>query len=218
MTPAFDEPAFVEHYTSRRNRVADLYPSEARFLPDLARSASSVLDVGCGAGGFVDIWRAFNAEVEYAGVDVSVPLVEAARQLHPGTRFEVGDCAEGLPLPDGAADVVQALGWLHWEPRWERALTELWRLTGRALFFDLRLGADAVGRQEFAPGAWTPYLVLDRERLLERLRALGAASIRAYGYPGPPAPATEGLPDEVVFATFVLERSGDAREELELPD
>jgi len=44
--------ALVEYYESHRNRADELYPSERRFLPWLAARADSVLDVGCGTGGF----------------------------------------------------------------------------------------------------------------------------------------------------------------------
>src|SRR5260370_26500151 len=132
---SFEGDELVEFFTSHRSRPEDLYPSEARFLPGLARSARSLLDVGCAAGGFVDIRRTYNPGLRYTGVDLSTALVETARARHPDAEFLVGDCSEGLPLPDAAAEVVAALGWLHWEPRYGTALAELWRLTGHSLLF-----------------------------------------------------------------------------------
>src|SRR5579872_6417046 len=79
----------VTFYSNRRNRLDDLYPSERRFLPWLARGSSSVLDVGCAAGGFAEIWRSCNDRIEYVGVDVSPQLVDAARSLHPELDFRV---------------------------------------------------------------------------------------------------------------------------------
>jgi SAM-dependent methyltransferase len=212
-------PDLVAFYESGRNTPEDLYPSERRFLPWLAGQAASVLDVGCAAGGFLPIWKAFAPEVRYEGVDVSPALVDVARRLHPEATFHQGDVLAGLPLPDGAADVVQALGWLHWVEDWERALAELWRLAGCRLFFDLRIAADgetgAVGRQrlelagESDGGLHVPYIVVPWQRCARALAKLSPARIYGFGYLGQPADSATGIPERVCFATFVLERGVD---------
>jgi SAM-dependent methyltransferase len=216
----YDQPELVEFFSLNRTRPEDLYPSEAHFLPDLARSAGSVLDVGCAAGGFVDIWRAYNRTLHYTGVDLSATLVSAARVRHPDDTFLVGDAASGLDLPDGSADVVAALGWLHWEPRYEAALRELWRLTGRSLFFDVRLHdgeGEIVGRQGLPGGGTAPYVCAPWQAFADLLAALGPDSLEGYGYRGAPAGTVTGMPQEIVFASFVLGR-GDARAwSLDLP-
>lgn len=218
---SFDQPELVAYFTEHRNRREDLYPSEARFLPELASTAKSLLDVGCAAGGFVDIWRSYNPALPYTGVDLSPALIEAARQRHPNADFLVGDCADGLPLPDGAADVVAALGWLHWESRYEEALTELWRLTDRSLFFDVRLhdgAADLVGSQSLAGGGSTPYVCASWTGFAGLLGALEPARVEAYGYFGPPADTVSGVPAEVCLAAFVLTRGpSPTRWSLDLP-
>jgi len=215
----------LSFYESHRNRPEDLYPSEARFLPWLAERAESVLDVGCAAGGFLPIWRAFAPRIRYEGVDVSAELVEAARRLHPGVAFQQGDALHGIAREDGHADVVQALGWLHWVEEWPRALDELWRLAARYLFFDVRisLGDAVVGRQRLElDGEWdgktrVPYVVVSWPELAGRIEALGPAVVRGYGYLGPPASAEE-VPPEVCLAAFVLERGeSPLRLELDLP-
>lgn len=214
---AFDQPELVEFFSGHRNRPDDLYPSEQRFLPELAAASETILDVGCAAGGFVDIWRTYNPSLHYTGVDVSASLVEAARRLHPEETFLVGDCADGLPFPDHAADLVAALGWLHWEPRYAEALRELWRLTRHSLFFDVRLldrAEDVVGRQAI-PGGETPYLCIGWPRFAALLQDLGPGSIRAFGYPGAPAATVQGVPEEICLAAFVLER-GESPPDLSL--
>jgi SAM-dependent methyltransferase len=218
--PAWAEhPDLVEFYGSHRNRLDELYPSERRFLPWLAAQAESVLDVGCGAGGFSAVWRAYGPALRYKGIDVSGPLVEAARAAHPEHEFLQADCAEGLPLPDRAVDVTAALGWLHWEPRYFRALAELWRVTRRYLFFDLRLtasGSDLVGSQRLAlTSQWdghttVPYICAAWPRVAEELLALGPRRLFAHGYWGTPADTVMGVPAEACFATFVLQRGDSA--------
>lgn len=216
-----DHPDLVKYYETHRNRLGDLYPSERRFLPWLASHAESVLDVGCGAGGFAQVWSACRPSIRYTGVDISAPLVEAARRAHPEHDFLQADCAAGLPLKDGFADAVVALGWLHWEERYVAALHELWRVTRRFLFLDLRLldssGPDMTGSQRLAlTGDWdgrtaVPYLCLAWPRIAERLLSLEPARILGHGYWGVPAATVTGVNEQVCFATFVLERRGTRR-------
>jgi SAM-dependent methyltransferase len=211
-----DHPDLVDYYTGHRASPGELYPSERRFLPWLASEAGSVLDVGCAAGGFAGIWRHWSPGLSYTGVDVSEELVRAARRLHPDCSFDVADCAEGLPFADGSFDVVQALGWLHWEPRFEDALAEMWRVTAGRLFLDVRLRAEATehlrAEQRIAlSGEWdghttVPYMCLAWERFAGTLLALEPAAILAHGYLGEPSDTVTGVHGQICFATFVLER------------
>lgn len=211
----FSDPGMLEFFSDSRRLPADLYPSELRFLPWLASEAKTVLDVGCAAGGFADIWTHFAPEVSYVGSDVSPELIAAARKRRPSLRFEVGDASRGLPFDDRGFDVVQGLGWLHWEPRFAYALREMWRMVDHRLFFDVRLARPGsgtiIGEQRLAFGAegWdgettTPYIVVD---LVDLLLTLEPSRILAYGYLGEPDDLVVGIDGEVCFATFVLERS-----------
>lgn len=212
-----EHPDLVGYYSTHRNEPGDMYPSERRFLPWLATQARSVLDVGCGAGGFSSVWRSFQPALRYTGVDISAPLLEAARAAHPGDEFIQADCAVGLPLADRYAEVTAALGWLHWEERHARALHELWRVTDRYLFFDLRLvaeGSDVRGSQRLElTGAWdghttVPYVCRAWPEVADLLLALDPKRILSHGYWGQPAGTVAGVSHPVCFATFVLERAG----------
>jgi len=204
-----EHPGLVEFYAEHRNQVADLYPSERRFLPWLAKSSDTILDVGCAAGGFADIWSAFNPDLRYSGIDHSATLIDAARNLHPECTFLVGDCAAGLPLGDRSSIAVSALGWLFWEPRYREALAELWRLSERFLLIDLRLHfgpEDVVGRQIIMPGENVPYICVSWAGALKTLLSLKPSRLLGYGYFGTTNPGVSGIAHEVAFATFVLER------------
>jgi SAM-dependent methyltransferase len=210
-----EHPDLVEFYEGHRKTPEELYPSERRFLPWLAAGADNVLDVGCAAGGFAPIWRTWHPELAYTGVDVSESLVRAARRLHPDCAFEVADCAEGLPFGDAEFEAVQALGWLHWEPRYLAAIAEMWRVTSGRLFFDVRLRAgadDLEAAQRIAlTGDWdghttVPYLCLGWERFAASLLALEPKAVFAHGYEGKPSDTVSGVQGDICFATFVLER------------
>ena len=99
-----------EFYSENRNQPKDLYPSERRFLPWLAKEVDSVLDTGCAAGGFFNIWRNYNQSIVYTGLDLSSSLIKAARNLVPGSTFLEGNVVDGVDLPDRSSMVVQALG------------------------------------------------------------------------------------------------------------
>jgi SAM-dependent methyltransferase len=70
-----------------------------------------VLDVGCGLGAFKTFLDQRGLEVDYTGWDVCAPLIEAARQRHPGVRFDARDL---LQAPgDERFDVVVCAGALN---------------------------------------------------------------------------------------------------------
>ncbi len=112
--------------------------------------------------------------------------------------------------------MVAALGWMHWEPRYADVLKELWRVTGRFLFFDVRLvehrGDERFGRQmlPFTSNgegeSSTPYITVSWSRFAEMILGLSPKSILGYGYWGSPGDRVEGVLDKVCFATFVLEK------------
>jgi len=212
-----DHGGLVDFYTRERTRPDDLHASERRFLPWLARQAESVVDIGCAAGGFKNIWSFYQPNIAYTGVDVSAPLIDAARRLHPNSEFHLGNCADGLSLRDRHSVIVQALGWIHWEPRYQHAIEELWRLTDRYLFFDARLARDTeqavTGQQSLSytgsieDGTTVPYQVISWPIFAEFLLGLGPASLVASGYWGDPSDTVNGIDGQICLVTFVLEKS-----------
>lgn len=51
----------------------------------------SVLDFGCGYGGFYKYLHQFNDGTEYTGIDINENLIEEARKLHYFGKFGLGD-------------------------------------------------------------------------------------------------------------------------------
>lgn len=156
-------------------------------------TSGSLLDAGCGPGH----WTAFLAETgrDVVGVDVSAEFLAAARQRHPGPRFEAASF-RALPFPDGAFGGV--LAWyslIHLPPgELPMVIAELARVTapgGRILvgFFDGEPGrpfAHAVAPAHYwSVTALTSLLEeagLRRVRAERRERELGAAgSTRPHG-------------------------------------
>lgn len=67
-----------------------------------------VLDVGCGLGDFLDWIRRRGRRIDYAGIDVSREMVQAAVRRFPGVRFAEGDIRSAVAA--GPFDAVLASG------------------------------------------------------------------------------------------------------------
>ena len=120
MPNALPQPADLAAVRASYDRVADNYV--AMGMGDLAptpwlraaltafaedvRGLGPVLDVGCGPGTVTAFLTGLG--VDASGVDLSPRMVEHARRLHPGLRFEVASATE-LHLDDASLGGV--LGW-----------------------------------------------------------------------------------------------------------
>jgi SAM-dependent methyltransferase len=128
------------------------------------------LDVGCGTGlghGHLAVLG------ELEGVDVSEPMLEAARRRNPAVRYHIGNGKE-LPLDDDAFDLTFTACVLHHVPPAERAafVRELARVTrpgGLVVVFEHNplnpLTRLAVSRCEFDADAFLLRLRETRSRL-----------------------------------------------------
>src|SRR5579872_535081 len=85
----------------------------------------TILDVGCGTGGFC---VKVQPKVRFlTGFDGTVELVEEARRRLPAYPFLVGEM-EDLPLPDEAYDIVTAFNSLQYATTISNALAEIRRV------------------------------------------------------------------------------------------
>ena len=205
-------PELEDYYSNRRSRPEDLYSSEAFFLPWLARNCDTVLDAGCAAGGFSNIWKHYNNSIKYSGMDLSSRLISAAKRRFPEIDFQVGNPADGLSSLEKKYCSVAALGWFHWEPRWKQALSELWSVTGRYLFFDVRISVRPGAfkqSMEFAgaENSAVDYIVLSEGDIVKSIQKLrDVKQVLGFGYKGNSDSSVIGLSDEIYFATFVIEK------------
>jgi len=90
-------------------------------------SQGSILDVGCGQGGFYDFLIEAYGPVDYYGFDITPGMIEIARRRHPSIadRFQVHDILSGpvdrqfdyvvsvgpmnLPIPEGNVGATMLL-------------------------------------------------------------------------------------------------------------
>lgn len=82
----------IEFYKDHRSATEELYESEKVFLPVILKRVSSVLDVGCAAGGFSKIMKEIQPNIDYTGIDVAPRMIEAARTLYQelSLRWQTG--------------------------------------------------------------------------------------------------------------------------------
>jgi SAM-dependent methyltransferase len=91
-----------------------------------ARGPWRVLDLGCGAGGSVDVFRARDPNVDWVGLDVP-GSPEAQTRTRTDVRFETFD-GVSMPFGDGAFDLVYCKQVLEHVRRPEPLLAEVHRV------------------------------------------------------------------------------------------
>src|SRR4051812_18438081 len=73
--------------------------------PDQLLDGCSIIDLGCGYGALWEYVTAHHPRVSYKGIDLSEPLISAARARHPNVSFELRDVLE-RPLEEACTDYV----------------------------------------------------------------------------------------------------------------
>jgi SAM-dependent methyltransferase len=85
-----------------RQTLADRFAEREIGRP--AQGPWRVLDLGCGAGGSVDVFRARDPDVQWVGLDVP-GSPEARERVRRDARFETFD-GVAMPFDDGSFDLV----------------------------------------------------------------------------------------------------------------
>lgn len=104
-----DYNTIAGHFSKTRK-----YPwGELVFLAQYSFSGEKVLDLGCGNGRLLEIFRDKN--MDYIGVDNSEKLIELAKKRYPKERFLRAD-ALNLPFPANYFDKIYSIAVLHHIP------------------------------------------------------------------------------------------------------
>ncbi len=192
---AWSQSSAVDYYTQYRQNVSDLYPSERVFLPRVLFPGVKVLDVGCASGGFFNIMRTLEPTIDYTGIDIAEPPIEAARQKYPEAKFLVTDGLR-IPFDDNEFDLVHCTSVLVVEPRYRELLAEMYRVSNRFVLADMRLlknlGAAVDQEQSYYriqfegeyEGATVPYVVSDADQVVNSILTLDPRpqALRGTGY------------------------------------
>ena len=108
------------------NLIAEQFSSSRRFiwkglepLYYYALSKDKVLDLGCGNGRLLQIFK--EIDIKYTGVDSSEKLIEIAKKTYPNAIFQVAEALH-LPFPNNDFDKVFSVAVLHHIPSKELRL------------------------------------------------------------------------------------------------
>ena len=171
--------------------LADRIPrdhSRQTLADALARPAASVLDLGCGAGDYIDVFRGLDPGVQWVGADIADSPEVAARRRRDA-EFVTFD-GESLPFADGAFELVWCKQVLEHVRRPEPLAHEVARvLVPGGLLVGSTSQLEAFHSRSVSN--WTPYgltLLLERAGLRVRelrpgIDGLTLVTWRALGMP-----------------------------------
>ena len=180
----------IETYGEDLGQTSWVTTEESGEIPRLLdlRLNSSVLELGCGSGGYA-LHLAEKVGCRLVGLDINAPGVRNANQLALArglasqARFEQCDVSETLPFDDSTFDAVFSNDVLCHIPGRPKVLGEMFRILkpgGRMLFSDALVVGGMLSHEEIATRSSIGFYVYsppgENERLMERA---GFRQIRA---------------------------------------
>lgn len=163
-------------------------PLDRAFLTAFAEQCTGpIVEVGCGPGQVARFLADRGAQIE--GTDLSPAMIEEARALHPGLRFEVADM---FALPHaGLAGIVAFYAIVHLRTDELAGLFRAWRrvlASGGLVALAFHDGDEVVHVDELFGAATSLDFVMHRpERVIEALGSAGftiEARLHRAPYPG----------------------------------
>ena len=128
----------LDFWGNNRQTIDDLYESERYYLEPILKKVTSVLDVGCAAGGFYKIAKEINPHVNYSGIDISPELINIAKKRFPEIHFSSYD-GNYLPFKSNTYDLVFSFGLMHHLSHWANIIHQMATISARYIIFDIRL-------------------------------------------------------------------------------
>jgi cyclopropane fatty-acyl-phospholipid synthase-like methyltransferase len=185
----------IETYGEDFGQTSWVTTQESREIPEFLelKAGSSVLEVGCGSGGYA-IHVAETTGCNLLGVDINAAGVHNANQLAATkglaakVRFQQCDGSESLPSGDENFDAVFSNDVLCHLPRRAHVLSEMFRVLkpgGRMLFSDALVMGGMITHEEIATRSMIGFYVYsppgENERLIRGagFRLLHAADTTA---------------------------------------
>ena len=230
---AWSQDSAIDFYDKHRTEVSDLYPSERVFLPRVLFPGAKVLDIGCASGGFFNIMRSLEPNIEYTGIDIAESAIELAKQKYPEAQFLATDGIQ-IPFEDHSFDLVHCTSVLVIEPRYKELLKEMYRVSNRFVLADIRLLKnigndrgieDSRYRIQFEgdfEGATVPYVVCDADEVVNYILELDPRpeALRGTGYLHEVSKMAETRFSEVCMTILLIQKgdSNTVKSEVELQD
>jgi SAM-dependent methyltransferase len=134
--PACDAPVDYDRYhlAGRTADFGDVFERvRARTVEQLLQltpdvlASTSLLDVGCGEGRYLPVWRRFLPDARLIAVDVSAVAIERSSARHPFAEHRVAP-ADALPIQDASVDCVASIEVIEHVERPRQMLEECHRV------------------------------------------------------------------------------------------
>ena len=150
----------VETYGEDFGQTSWVTTAESHEIPKLLQlsSSSSVLEIGCGSGGYaVDLAKRIGCQL--VGLDINAEGVRNAKalaekdKLGARVKFDQCDVSQRLPVEDNAFDAIYSNDVLCHVPRRSQVLSDLRRVLkprGRLLFSDALIIGGLLSHEEIA--------------------------------------------------------------------
>ncbi len=146
--------ATARQYAEKFIRELDHKPFDTALLTEFYAAAQAhepLIDIGCGPGQVARFLFDLGLK-QVTGVDIAPHMIEVARELHPGIRFEAADMLNfGYAANSfGAATAFYAI--IHFDyPQLEKAFSEIYRILkpGGQFLFSFHIGEEVVRVENF---------------------------------------------------------------------
>ena len=150
----------IETYGEDYGQTSWVTTAESHEIPELLQlsSNSSVLEIGCGSGGYaVHLAKCIGCQV--MGLDINAEGVRNAKalaekdKLDGRVKFELCDVSQRLPFEDNVFDAIYSNDVLCHLPRRGQLLSDLRRVLkpgGRLLFSDALIIGGLISHEEIA--------------------------------------------------------------------
>ncbi len=100
---------YEEFSTERIQPSIDLATRVMQIKPEI----NSILDIGCGSGLSTSVLKKLWHNAEITGMDLSIDMLEKARNTLPGINFILKDCSTATDLI-GSYDLIFSNAFLQW--------------------------------------------------------------------------------------------------------
>lgn len=212
-----------EYWSTHRSKLSDLYRSESHFFVPTINKVSSILDLGCAAGGSLCFAREANPKIKYTGIDISENLIEIAKKRFSDEKEAefISFDGENIPVKNEAVDMCFSFGVFHHLSDWKKMALETLRVSNKYVLFDLRVwegetianSLDSVQKialgEEWDGKTVIYYNIQSMSEVMNFVSTLKEQSIssKLYGYYAPPTTLAVTPVQKVLMLALLLEKN-----------
>ncbi len=223
------------YYKNNRSKWSDFYPSEQHIFETIdIKNDDKILDIGCGCGGLGNALKERFGISDYTGIDIHEQAIATGQNLYPDFKLQSGDILseDELGIERDQFDIVISLGCLDFNLEFDRMLAAGMsylkrggtfvasvRITDKQSLTSMETSYQYVNFQGKHEGEKAPYVIMNYQDLMQKLKAFKPSSIKAYGYMGKPSTTAITPYDDVCFSVFAVTKGPAEKyaEDIDLP-